>query len=293
MARPKVIRHFSPLRYPGGKGRLSPFVQSIFEENKLLDGHYVEPYAGGAEVGLSLLLLEYASHIYINDISKPVYLFWKAVLNDTDTLCRRVSDKKVTPEEWKRQRNVLCNFRDHSRVAVAFATFFLNRTNRSGIIHSGGMIGGNDQTGEWKLDARYNKRELISRIEAIASYSNRIRVFNKDAEVFLRSLLPKLPSQTLVFLDPPYFQQGHSLYENHYQPEDHVRLAGTVRKNLRRNWIISYDNRPQIRKAYRGCHKLVYSLPYSAARRYEGSEIMFFSDSLTVPSVKSPFNMPV
>ena len=117
----RVMRHFSPLRYPGGKGRLSPFVQRIFEDNNLLDGHYVEPYAGGAAVGLSLLALEYVSHIYINDISKPVYLFWKAVLNDTDALCRKIRDKKVTPAEWKRQRNILFHHRNHSRVSVAFA----------------------------------------------------------------------------------------------------------------------------------------------------------------------------
>jgi DNA adenine methylase len=286
----RVMRHFSPLRYPGGKGRLSPFVQRIFEDNDLLDGHYVEPYAGGAAVALSLLLLEYASRIYINDISKPVYLFWKAVLSDTDALCRRINDRKVTPAEWKRQRDILFHFRDHSRVSVAFAMFFLNRTNRSGIIHSGGMIGGNDQTGEWKIDARYNRPELIGRIEAIAAYSNRIRVSNNDAEAFLKRTVPTLPTKTLMYLDPPYFDQGQSLYENHYQPEDHIRLASVFRKKLRRHWIISYDNHPQIRTAYRGCKRLIYSLPYSAARRYDGSEVMFFSDSLRVPSVKSPLS---
>jgi DNA adenine methylase len=284
------MRHFSPLRYPGGKGRLSPFVQTIFEGNNLMDGHYVEPYAGGAAVGLSLLLLEYASRIYINDISKPVYLFWKAVLDDTDGLCRKIRDERVTPAEWKRQRNILLHYRDHSRLSVAFAMFFLNRTNRSGIIHSGGMIGGNDQTGEWKINARYNKPELIGRIEAIAAYSNRIKLFNRDAETFLKLILPQLPTNSLLYLDPPYFEQGQSLYENHYQPEDHIRLAGVFRKKLRCNWIISYDNHPEIRKAYSGCKKLIYSLPYSASRRYEGSEVMFFSDGLRIPAVKSPLN---
>jgi DNA adenine methylase len=288
--RKKPMRHYSPLRYPGGKGRLSPFVQTIFENNNLIDGHYVEPYAGGAAVGLSLLLLEYASRIYINDISKPVYLFWKAVLDDTDALCRKIRDKQVTPAEWRRQRKILFHYQDHGRVSVAFAMFFLNRTNRSGIIHSGGMIGGNDQTGEWKIDARYNKVELISRIQAIAAYSNRIKLFNRDAETFLKSIAPELPAKTLLYLDPPYFEQGQSLYENHYQPEDHIRLAGEFKKNLRRNWIISYDNHPQIRKAYRGCKKLIYSLPYSASRRYEGSEVMFFSDGLRIPTAKSPLN---
>jgi DNA adenine methylase len=289
--RPRAIQHYSPLRYPGGKGRLSGFVQRIFEENELLDGHYVEPYAGGAAVGLSLLLLEYASRIYINDISQPLYLFWKAVVSDTDALCKRIFDENVTVGQWKRQQSILRNFRDHSRVTVAFATFFLNRTNRSGIIYSGGMIGGHDQTGEWKLDARYNKRDLIGRIEAIAAYSNRIRVSNKDAEAFLRTTVPTLPLKSLIFLDPPYYEQGRSLYENHYQPDDHMRLAGFVRKKLRRNWIISYDDHPQIRRAYRGCKKVVYSLAYTAARRYEGSEVMVFSDSLTVPSVRNPLRI--
>lgn len=286
----KPMRHFSPLRYPGGKGRLAPFVQTLFERNNLLDGHYVEPYAGGAAVALSLLLLEYASHVYINDISRPVYFFWKAVLDDTDALCRKIRDKEVTPQEWRRQRNILLHPTDYSRLSVAFAFFFLNRTNRSGIIHTGGMIGGNDQTGNWKIDARYNRQELISRIETIASYSNRIHLSNKDAEVFLKAAVSSLPDKSLIFLDPPYFEQGQSLYENHYQPKDHLRLAGMVKRNLRRNWIISYDNHPQIRTAYRGCRKLVYSLPYSAARKYEGSEVMFFSKGLAIPRVESPLS---
>lgn len=287
----KPVRHFSPLRYPGGKGRLTPFVQTLFERNNLVDGQYVEAYAGGAAVGLSLLMLEYASRIYINDISKPVYLFWKAVLQDTDALCRKIRDKQVTPEEWRRQRNILFHYRDYSRLSVAFAFFFLNRTNRSGIIHSGGMIGGNDQTGNWKIDARYNKVELISRIEAIATYSNRIRVSNKDAEKFLMSIRSSLPTKSLTFLDPPYFEQGQSLYENHYKPEDHIRLASVFRRNLKHNWMISYDNHPQIRKAYRGSRKLVYSLPYSVSRKYEGSEVMFFSDHLAIPNVNSPLRV--
>jgi DNA adenine methylase len=288
MAKHPRTRHFSPLRYPGGKGRLSPFVQRIFEDNELHDGHYVEPYAGGAAVAISLLMLEYASHVHINDISKPVYLFWKAVLEETDVLCKKIRDRHVTVAEWKRQRNIVRNFREHSRASVAFSMFFLNRTNRSGIVHSGGMIGGHKQTGPWKLDARYNKQELIRRIETIASYSNRIHISNGDAETFLKKTMPILPNKTLIFLDPPYFKQGHSLYENHYQDDDHIRLAEVFKKKLRRNWIISYDNHPQIRKAYQGCKRLIYSLPYSAARKYEGSEVMFFSPGLAIPRVKNP-----
>lgn len=287
----KLTRHYSPLRYPGGKGRLSGFVQRIFEENRLLDGHYAEPYAGGASVALSLLFMEYVSHIHINDISEPVFSFWKAVLDHTDALCKLIRDRKVTVAEWKRQRSILRDLRNHSRLEVAFSMFFLNRTNRSGIVHTGGMIGGHQQTGEWKLDARYNKQDLISRIEAIAAYSNRIHLSNEDAEDFLSGTVPMLPRKALVFLDPPYYAQGHSLYENHYKPDDHLRLSRVVKQELSRNWIISYDNHPEIRRAYKDSPKIVYSLSYSAAKRYSGSEVMFFSDGLVVPRAESPVNL--
>ena len=266
---------------------MAAVVVRLLEANGLTDIQYVEPYAGGSAIALDLLFGEHASVIHINDLSRPVYAFWYSVLNDTKELCRRIERVSVTMREWRKQRAVY-DQRDKADIDdLGFAALFLNRTNRSGIIHSGGMIGGNMQTGEWKLDARYNKKELISRIETIAAYSNRISVSNKDAETLLKTLTT-LPTKTLIFLDPPYFRQGQSLYENHYQPEDHIRLAEVFKKKLRRNWIISYDNQPQIRKAYRGCRKLIYSLPYSAARRYEGSEVMFFSADLAIPRVKNP-----
>ena len=162
-----MSRHLSPLRYPGGKGRLSPFVQRIFEDNDLVDGHYVEPYAGGAAVALSLLMLEYASHIHINDISKPLHAFWKSVLRHTEELCRLVMDTPLSVKAWDKQKRILKNASDHDDLALGFAMFFLNRTNRSGILN-GGVIGGRDQSGPWKIDARYNAKELIFRIESIA-----------------------------------------------------------------------------------------------------------------------------
>lgn len=269
---------------------MAGFVQRIFEENKLLDGDYAEPYAGGASVALSLLFMEFASHIHINDASRPVYYFWRAVLDETDALCKLIWDVSVTTREWRRQRAIFRDFRNHSHLEAGFSMFFLNRTNRSGIVHTGGMIGGNDQSGAWKLDARYNREELVRRVEAIAAYRNRIRVSNKDAEDFLSSRVSAMPAKALVFLDPPYYKQGRSLYEDHYLPEDHARLARFVRRKLHANWIVSYDNHPEIRKAYDGCPKLVYSLSYTAARRYTGSEVMFFSDGLAVPRTRSPLD---
>ena len=86
--------HFTPLRYPGGKAKLAGYVKRLMKENRLLDGEYVEPYAGGAAIGLELLFHDYVSRIHINDVSKPVYAFWKSVLDQSEELCRLVMKKR-------------------------------------------------------------------------------------------------------------------------------------------------------------------------------------------------------
>ena len=156
------MQFITPLRYPGGKGRLSQFVADIIQDNGLTGGHYVEPYAGGSAVALSLLMLEYASHVHINDLNRSVHAFWEAVLSDTDRLCARIKSKRISMAEWNRQRAIQADL-DADPLDLAYSTFFLNRTNRSGII-LGGVIGGKNQDGPWKLNARFNKLDLIQRI---------------------------------------------------------------------------------------------------------------------------------
>ena len=225
----------SPLRYPGGKAQLANFVKLIYRQNNLLDGHYVEPYAGGASVALALLFHEDASEIHITDLSKSVYAFWHSVLNETESLCDLIRDTAVTVEEWNRQKEIQGQVETAPLLELGFSTFFLNRTNRSGIIN-GGIIGGKDQDGEWKIDARFNKATLIARIKKIARYRRRINLYNKDASDFLRVILPTLPVTTLVNLDPPYFVKGQGLYEDYYQPEDHADVARLV-SQITQPWI--------------------------------------------------------
>src|SRR6266852_12994 len=184
------LRHFTPLRYPGGKGKLAPFVKQLMKDNDLFDGEYVEPYAGGAAIAVELLLQDYVSRIHINDISRPIFAFWKSVLEHTDQLLRLVRDTKLTVPSWDRQKKILARQEEHDDVSLGFATFFLNRTNRSGILN-GGVIGGRDQTGPWKIDARYNADELIFRIESIAKMRRRIKLTRSDALALLRYGLPK------------------------------------------------------------------------------------------------------
>jgi len=287
--RPQRLVHYTPLRYPGGKGKLAAYVKSLLKTNNLLDGEYVEPYCGGAAVGLELLFHEYVSRIHINDISKPVWAFWKSVLDYTDELCKLVRDTPLTVRTWDKQKRIFASPKQASTLELGFATFYLNRTNRSGVLN-GGVIGGRDQSGKWKIDARFNRQELIFRIESIARLRDRIRLTRMDAMKFLAAKAESLPERTLIFLDPPYFEKGRDLYYDFYEPNDHAAIYNMLVGALKaKRWIVSYDNVTPIRKMYKERQRLVYEVGYSTRYARAGAEVMFFSDMVQ----KSPLTGPL
>jgi DNA adenine methylase len=282
------VRYHSPLRYPGGKGKLTPFLQRVLDENDLHEIHYAEPYAGGAGVALGLLYSEYARHIHINDADRSVYSFWYSVLNHTDAFCQRVMSCALDVEEWRRQRDVQAQKLHAPLLDLGFSTFYLNRTNRSGIVASGGVIGGLKQTGKWGIGARFNRPELVSRIRRVASYRSRIAVHCLDALDFLAFCAGELPPRSFAYLDPPYFVKGQrKLYANFYRTDDHRAVAEAL-DACPWPWVVSYDAAPEIIRLYRGHRRLTYGIDYSAASRYEGSEVMFFSPELVIPRVAEP-----
>lgn len=272
----------SPLRYPGGKLKVVDYIKRLFEVNDLMDGTYIEPYAGGASVALTLLFSEYASRIKINDIDRSIYAFWYSVLNETDNLCRMITDTPVTMEQWYAQREVQAHKADAELLELGFSTFFLNRTNRSGIL-SGGVIGGKEQIGNFKIDARYNKADLIGRIESIADYADRIDLTSMDAVELIKSI-KKPTEKTFCYLDPPYYVKGRDLYLNYYNDDDHKAIAKTIKK-YKGKWIISYDAVDFIRKLYKKYRQKEYYLSYSAGNPAKGREIVVYSDGLTIPDI--------
>lgn len=285
---PRRLWHFTPLRYPGGKGKLAAYVKEIIRANKLYDGQYVEPYAGGAAIALELLLQEYVAQVHINDLSQPVYSFWKSVLNDTEELCRLIKNTRLSVASWDRQKRIFANPEDHTYVQLGFATFFLNRTNRSGILNAG-VIGGRDQSGRWKIDARYNADELIFRVESIAKLRRRIKLTRSDALSMLKHGLPKWDRKTLIYLDPPYYEQGRYLYYDFYNSQDHADLSEFIKSHMDDHaWIVSYDNVAPIRALYDGFRNVVYNVGYSARTTRVGKEVMFFSPRLLIPALAGP-----
>lgn len=283
------MRFSTPLRYPGGKSKLSNFMRLVLKVNNLIDEHYIEPYAGGAGVALTLLFSGYARHIHINDLNTSIYSFWRVVLDDTDNICRLIHDTPVDIDNWFRQKEIQALPEQHSMLELGFSTFFLNRTNRSGII-SGGVIGGKRQEGPWKLDARYNKVDLISRIEKVSRLREHISLYNLDAAELITKVIPTLPLQSIIYLDPPYYNKGSALYENHYRHDDHIEVSNLLRK-VTQKWIVSYDDTQEIRNMYERYRSMPYKLSYSAANRYEGNEIMFFSSNLLIPTTDNPIKV--
>jgi DNA adenine methylase len=279
-------RYRTPLRYPGGKQRLAPFVAEVLQKNDAIGWNYVEPYAGGAGVAMELLLNRKVGHVYLNDSSIHIYAFWKAVLSDPETFCRRISRASLTLETWRSHREVVRHPEQHDLTDLGFSTFYLNRCNRSGILNAG-VIGGLAQRGQWRIDARFPRNELIKRVEAIAARARHITATNMDAELFMVRRVNALAPETLVYCDPPYFARADRLYLNSYLPKDHTRLAQVIQSKLHRPWIVSYDGHPTIISLYRKRRKFRYSLQYSAIRTYAGSEVFLFSDSLLIPSTSA------
>ena len=281
---------YSPLRYPGGKNKLSKFISLLCEKNKI-NGHYLEPYAGGASVALYLLFNGYVEEITINDFDRAIYAFWYSILNDTEKFCRKIKNTEVSVENWKKFKKIHSNKKGANLFDLGFATFFLNRTNRSGIIN-GGIIGGIDQKGKYKINCRFNKKDLIKRIEFIAAHKKNIHLCGLDALELIKKIQEDgKDGNTVFYFDPPYYLKGPSLYMNHYKRDDHKMVSDEIRKIKNSQSIISYDDNPEIEKLYKGFRKIKYSLNHAAQEAKTGKEILFFSPGLIIPKIKDPIKL--
>lgn len=276
--------YVSPLRYPGGKLKVVDYVKQLMVVNDLTGGTYIEPYAGGASVALSLLFSKFAGRIKINDIDRAVYAFWYSVLNETDALCRLISDTPVTMDTWQVQHELQKHKTEADLLELGFSTFFLNRTNRSGILN-GGVIGGKEQQGTWKIDARYNKKDLIERIEHVAGYADLIELTSMDAVALIKRYKRTPTAKTFCYLDPPYYVKGQDLYLNYYRDEDHQDIAKAIKK-FKGQWIISYDAVDFISELYKDYRQKEYYLSYSAGNPARGKEIMVYSNGLIIPEAE-------
>lgn len=279
------IKNYSPLRYPGGKSGLTNFISDLAGLNNLKGGTYLELYAGGAGAALNLLFSGVFDKVHINDYDTRIYAMWSSVLEQPDNFCELIYNTPVSIDEWYTQKKIFNNYDTSDLLSLGFATFYLNRTNRSGIIFNAGPIGGFNQKGNYKINARYNKTKLIERIKLIAEKKSQIVISNLDALTILPDLnrIFNDTENLFIYMDPPYYLKGAKLYMNNYIHSDHIRFAKEVSKlNSKISWLISYDNVKEIKDMYKNFRMSTFSLGYSLQDKKHAKELLIFSDTLNL-----------
>lgn len=272
------MNNYSPLRYPGGKNKVYKYVKYLVDSNEI--DTYIEPFCGGAAVALKLLLNNDVKKIMLNDFDRSIYAMWFSILHDTDSFIKKVREAVFTIEEWDKQHDIQKNKDNVDLLTLGFSTFYLNRTNRSGIIQAG-PIGGRAQTGNYKMDCRYNTEVLIKKIKLIAKNKNRISLYNLDAIDFIKQNIRRTRG-SLTFFDPPYFVKGKQLYTNFYEHIDHIDLRDTIDKYMSKHkWILTYDFHEEIQHMYSKFEYFPYILNYSAGTSKKGMEYIFFSSEIS------------
>ena len=279
------VKFDSPLRYPGGKAALAPFLTETIALNGVSNCAYFEPFAGGAGAALRLLRKGIVSEAYINDLDPCVAAFWRAALGEPNRFSDAIMSVRLDVGEWKRQRAIYLSQDASKPFDLGFATFYLNRCNRSGVLFGAAPIGGYEQIGKWKIDARFYRESLAERVTELGRLSERIHLSNMDAHRFLLEKLPRGRGRARVFtyLDPPYWEKGNRLYFNSYSSQDHRALARYMQSQKALKWVMSYDDSPLIWDIYTRSNIRRLSLRYNLNRARDAQELLIAPDHLQLP----------
>jgi DNA adenine methylase len=274
----------SPLRYPGGKAGLAPFLTDVLDLNDLRGAHYFEPYAGGAGAALGLLADNTVETIAINDADIRIYAFWTTVLNNPSWFTGKILQSRLDLDEWREQRSICKNPQGIELRDVGFAAFYMNRCNRSGVLN-GGPIGGYQQAGEWRLDVRFSREALVDRILKISALRERISVSNLDAVEFLKTKLPRGSGRkrAFVYLDPPYVVKGQRLYMNSYDTGDHSEIAKYICRQTTLPWVMSYDDAQLVRALYTTEQIAYLPINYSLQDKRAANELVIAPHRVRLP----------
>jgi DNA-methyltransferase len=278
------MRQLSPLRYPGGKAKFYNNIIKIFNDNNIKKPVYCEAFAGGAGLALLLLKNNIVDKLILNDIDKSIYCFWKSILDFNKEFCEMINSVNIDlvereiQKKIQKDKDILDLTKKSDILKLGFSTFFLNRVNRSGIIRAG-VIGGIEQNGNYKMDCRFNKNNLIERIKEINKYKKKIEFYNLDAIDFLKKIENK--KKIFIFFDPPYFQKGKDLYTNFYMIEDHINLAKHI-SNLKQDWITTYDNTEEIKEIYSEFQIKEFDILYSLEKKRKAKEILICKKNLII-----------
>jgi DNA adenine methylase len=252
----------SPLRYPGGKSKAIQQIAAHLPENF---SEFREPFVGGGSVFIYLKQKHPHLKIWINDLNRELYLFWKTAkshLPQLVTEIRRVKDK-YTDGKILFQELTTVDTKTLSDFERAVRFFVLNRITFSGTVESGGFS-----------QQAFHKRftySSIDRLEKLAAiFTDDVKITNLDYS----ELLQAQGNNVFIFLDPPYFTATKSkLYGKDgdlHTSFQHQRFAEFLRE-CHHQWLITYDDSPEIRQNFPDSHLWEWELQYGMNNYKQGS----------------------
>lgn len=283
---------YSPLRYPGAKAQLAPFIAMLFDHNEFYDYSLAEPFCGGGSISINMLVHSVVDEVHINDLCPYVYSFWRLVADGPEELCRKIWDTEVTIEEYGRQKEIAREPDGWSGLELAFCAFFLSRVGFGGRIYKTGVRGGVNQDKEWRIDDNYNKKKSVAKIEAIHTMFGLgpIKVYNMHFMQFLEHL-NKNVRDVFIYMDPPYYDDKTKFYRFNFKHDDHERMAKYMQDACRHPWVTSYDDRQEIIDMYPYAKHTRKRFKYSFNKKayekredaHRASELILHSPSVRVP----------
>ncbi|WP_205952174.1 DNA adenine methylase [Pantoea stewartii] len=280
---PHLPSDVSPFRYPGGKAKLSRFIALFILTNNLRGCTLIEPFCGGAGGTLPLLVSGLINKLVLNDLNPGVYGFWHSIKENPDELIKLVNNEPVNIESWNHWRKIYFSKDEHSELEKGFSAFFLNRTNRSGILHAG-PIGGRSQVGDYLIDCRFTRATLVKRIAKIADIADKLIVTRSDACEVVTNATP----ECFIYADPPYVKEGRNIYNDFcFNDQNHLEFSCSLKRS-NSHWLLSYDDHPLIHDLYSNAGINIIELSYAINKARLGKELLIASINSRQPQIEEP-----
>jgi len=227
----------SPFRYPGGKTWFIPYLRDWLKSNSKLPGRFIEPFAGGGIVSLTVAFERLAKHVIFGELDAGVAAVWRVVLNgQADWLAKQILNFELTSQKV---HSVLSEPGQTLR-DLAFQTILRNRVQRGGIMAAGAGLVKEGESGKGLL-SRWYPETLARRIREINHLKDRMTFVEGDGFALLEE--HKADKDAFYFIDPPYTAAARRLYTR--WQIDHRRLFETMRE-CKGDFLMTYDNTPEI-----------------------------------------------
>src|SRR5579863_4444790 len=192
----------SPFRYPGGKTWLVPLIRRWLASRPRPPAEFIEPFAGGAIVSLTVAFERRARHVTMIERDEEVAAVWRTIVDgDADWLAERIATFELSPESVR----AVLDGSPTTREEIAFRTILKNRVYHGGILAPGsGLIKYGE--GGRGLKSRWYPATLKRRILDIALVRDRLTFLEGDGMAILRQHAHQ--PHALFFIVPPYTAGG-------------------------------------------------------------------------------------